>query len=77
MRVTVLCASRYEVSFAEDLAHFMGAMECATSLIEGGQEMVVERLDKCKEFESQLEQAKGKLCTGQFDLIQRSKAAPR
>ena len=67
----------YEASFAEDLAQFMGAMESAGALIEVGQDKVLERLEQCKEFGKKLEIAKSQLCSGQFELIQRSNAAPK
>jgi hypothetical protein len=55
----------------------MGAMESAGALIEVGQDKVLERLEQCKEFGKKLEIAKSQLCSGQFELIQRSNAAPK
>mmetsp|Transcript_8186 Transcript_8186/g.19970 ORF Transcript_8186/g.19970 Transcript_8186/m.19970 type:complete len:741 (+) Transcript_8186:150-2372(+) len=77
MEPCLACIDRYEVSFAEDLAQFMGAMESATNLIETGEDKVRERLEKCMGFGLELESAHALLCTGQFDLIQRSNAPPR
>uniref|UniRef100_A0A6U2FPX1 Dynamin-type G domain-containing protein n=1 Tax=Hemiselmis andersenii TaxID=464988 RepID=A0A6U2FPX1_HEMAN len=77
MEPCLACIDRYEVSFAEDLAQFMDAMEGATNLIESGEDKVKECHARCREFLFELEAAKGQLCTGQFDLIQRSNAQPR
>jgi len=77
MEPCLACIDRYEVSFAEDLAQFMGAMDAASSLIEEGDDKVLERLRRCREFADELEMAKGRLCTGQFELIQRSNAGAR